>query len=115
MSAYGSDFLVAPSLPLDGTPLRGNNPKDIWGFPHLEGTEKSRVKAANKLLLRMHDLMRTCGKLGVPFYLENPQQSTLWRHPLISKWARHPHTTKEEFDYCQSGTDFEKADVSTLL
>ena len=89
-------------------PLRGNNTKDIWGFPHLEGTERNRVKAANKLLLRMHELMKICEKEGVPFYLENPQKLKLWNHPLISKWTRHPNTTKVEFDYCQFGTDWKK-------
>ena len=39
-------------------PLRGVNSKDIWGFPHLRGRERDRVRSANKLLFRMHHLMR---------------------------------------------------------
>jgi len=58
-------------------PLRGTNPKDIWGLPHLEGKERARVNSANKLLLRMHELMKLCANSDVPFYLEIPQSSKL--------------------------------------
>ena len=71
----------------DGGPkaLRGTNSKDIWGLPHLQGKERGRVDSANKLLLRMHELMKLCEHHGVPFYLENPQSSKLWMHPIIKK------------------------------
>ena len=49
-------------------PLRGTNSKDIWGLPHLTGRERDRVRSANKLLLRMHELMRLCENTPVPFY-----------------------------------------------
>ena len=74
-------------------PLRGTNSKGMWGHPHLHGTEKDRVKAANTLLLRMHDLMRHCGRQGFHFYLENSQTPKLWRHPLVAQWSRHGNTT----------------------
>ena len=48
-------------------PLRGTNSKDIWGLPHLEGKERARVDSANKLLLRMNELMKLCESNGVPF------------------------------------------------
>ena len=57
----------------------------------------------------MHELMRLCEKHDVPFYLENPQRSKLWCHPLIIKWVRHKRTHKVEFDYCQFGTQWKKA------
>ena len=90
-------------------PLRGINSKDIWGLPHLEGKEKARVQSANKLLLRMHELMRLCERQKVPFYLENPQRSKLWMHPLIKKWIRHNDTQLVNFDYCQFGTSWKKS------
>ena len=51
-------------------PLRGTNPKDIWGLPHLVGKERGRVDSANKLLLRMNELMKLCERSNVPCYLE---------------------------------------------
>ena len=66
-------------------PLRGTNSKDIWGLPELQGKERARVNSANKLLLRMNELMKHCESNSVPFYLENPQTSKLWMHPLIRK------------------------------
>ena len=48
-------------------PLRGTNSKDIWGLPQLTGRERDRVRSANKLLLRMHEVMRLCEKNSVPF------------------------------------------------
>ena len=54
-------------------PLRGTNGKDIWGLPHLVGKERARVNSANKLLLRMNELMKHCESNNVPFYLGNPQ------------------------------------------
>ena len=90
-------------------PLRGTNSKDIWGLPHLSGRERDRVRSANKLLLRMHELMRLCEENSMPCYIGNPQRSKLWCHPLSIKWVRHPLTHKVEFDYCQFGTDWRKA------
>ena len=51
----------------------------------MSGRERDRVRSANKLLLRMHELMRLCEKHNVPFYLKNPQRSKLWCHLLIIK------------------------------
>ena len=85
-------------------PLRGTNSKDIWGLPHLQGVEEERVRSANKLLLRMHALMKLCEQHAVPFYLENPMRSKLWLHPLTKQWLSHPCTTAVGFDYCQFDT-----------
>jgi len=90
-------------------PLRGTNHKDIWGLPHLVGKERARVDSANKLLMRMNELMKHCESSLVPFYLENPQMSKLWHHPLIRKWIHNPASQKVEFDYCQFGTEWKKS------
>ena len=54
-------------------------------------------------------MMRLCEKHSVPFYLENPQRSKLWCHPLIVKWVRNKLSHKVQFDYCQFGTTWRKA------
>ena len=64
-------------------PLRGTNPKDIWGLPYLMGKERARFQSANKLLLRMHELMKLCVSHNVQFYLENPKSPKVWVHPII--------------------------------
>ena len=94
----------------DGGPgaLRGTNSKDIWGLPHLVGKERGRVDSANKLLLRMNELMKLCEVSNVPFYLENPQSSKLWMHPIIKKWVRHKSSHLVTFEYCQYGTEWKK-------
>ena len=77
------------------------------------GKERARVKSANKLLLRMHELMKLCVSHNVPFYLENPKSSKLWMHPIIRKWVQHKSAHLIEFDYCQFGTEWKKA--TTIL
>ena len=94
-------------------PLRGIHHKEIWGLPHLAGKERARVDSANKLLMRMHELMKHCEHCLVPFYLENPQRSKLWHHPIIRKWKHHKASQLVEFDYCQFGTDWKK--TTTIL
>ena len=94
-------------------PLRGTNSKEIWGLPHIKGKERARVDSANKLLLRMHELMKHCENSAVPFYLENPKSSKLWMHPIIRKWIQNKASHKVEFDYCQFGTTWKKS--TTIL
>ena len=74
-------------------PLRGTNPKDIGGLPHLAGRELARARNANKLLLLMNEPMKDCESSNVPFYIGNPQSSRVWLHPIVRKWTRHtaPH------------------------
>jgi len=87
-------------------PLRGTNPKDIRGPPHLVGKERGRVDSANKLLLRKNELMKLCERSNVPGYLENPLSSKLWMHPIIKKWVSSKSSHIIEFDYCQFGTEW---------
>ena len=35
----------------------------------------------------MNALMEVCERSNVPFYIENPQSSKLWMHPIIKKWV----------------------------
>ena len=56
----------------------------------------------------MNELMKHCEKNDVPFYLENPQRSKLWMHPIVKKWIQHKSSHKVEFDYCQFGTEWKK-------
>ena len=57
----------------------------------------------------MHELVKHCESNDVPFYLENPQMSKLWMHPIIRKWASHKASHKVEFDYCQFETSWNKS------
>jgi len=63
--------------------------------------------------MRMNELMKHCESSLVPFYLENPQMSKLWHHPIIRKWIQNPASQKVEFDYCQFGTEWKKS--TTIL
>lgn len=95
----------------DGSPppLRGSNRKDIWGLPNLKCKERARVDSANKLLVHMHELMKHCEQCLVPFYLENPQRSKLWHHPIIRKWKHHRADQPVGFVGCQFGTDWKNS------
>jgi hypothetical protein len=90
-------------------PLRGTNSKDVWGLSDIAGEERARINSANKLLLRMNELMKLGENCKVPFYLENPQSSRLWMHPVIRKWLLNKSSHRVEFDYCQFGTQWEKS------
>ena len=111
--ASGSDIHAGPSAQPDETtvdhlPSEARTPK-TWGLPHLVGKERARVNSANKLSLRINELMEHCQSQDVPFYLENPASSKLWGHPIIRKWIQHDSSHKVEVDYCQFGTDWKKA------
>ena len=88
--------------------MRGTNSKDIWGLPDLQGKERARCDSVSKLSLRMHELMKLCESRGVPLYIENPQSSKLWMHPIIKKRVRHKSSHLFAFDYCQYGTEWKK-------
>ena len=79
-------------------------PQIDMGIAASQRRGKDRVLTANRLLKRMHELCKLCEPYNMPFYIENPLRSKLWRHPLVMKRIRHTKTRLVVFDYCQFGT-----------
>ena len=96
-------------------PLRGNCPRTLKGLPNRKPKARAGVLSANKLLVYLYELCSLCMKHKVPFYMENPRSSKVWKWPTVRKRLRHSQTTVLLFDYCQFGIPHQKADPSRVL
>ena len=87
-------------------PLRGEEGRALWGLPDLTGLDLIRVRAANRLIRFMMCVAEKCFDKGVPYYIENPLTSRLWKFPCIHHIWKCAAT---RFDYCQFGMKWRKA------
>ena len=67
------------------------------------------MRAANKLIKFVCRIAEKCYSLRVPYYIENPLTSRLWKLPCIQRiWKRHL-CSAPRFDFCQFGMKWRKA------
>ena len=88
-------------------PLRSN--AYPWGFPDLTGANEKKVALSNRLVQFSIKCCRLATKRGIPWTIENPRTSILWKVPQVSslmKWAR---AEEGKFDYCQFGMRWRKS------
>ena len=57
-------------------PLRDGN--NLFGFPHLSGTNLQKVQSANQLYRFAVTVLRLCFERGITISIENPERSWLW-------------------------------------
>ena len=72
--------------------LRGEEGRFLYGLPGLNEKDQLKVQVANLLLTYMKSLCKYCHRRRVPFYIENPLTSRLWKMPEIHELLRLPHT-----------------------
>ena len=90
-------------------PLRGEDARSLWGLPGLTGLDLIRVRAANCLIRFVCRVANKCFEHSVPYYIENPLTSRLWKFPCIQKiWKQHT-CDAPRFDFCQFGMKWRKA------
>ena len=84
-------------------PLRSNH--HLWGFPDLS---LEKVQISNKLLLFTVKACRLASRLGVPWAIENPLISMLWKFQQIQSLRKQSQAAWVKVDYCQYGTPWRK-------
>jgi hypothetical protein len=89
------------------------NPKPLrssrypLGFPWLRGVNRAKVLAANCLYKFSAELVTLCDTLNIPFTVENPANSLMWKTPFFK-----PLLLRHFFhvvDACEYGSDHKKA------
>lgn len=90
------------------SPLRGDNPSDIFGLSGLKKSDFGKVQAANHMVRGALRLIRFCLKKGIPGYLENPLTSRLWKVPAIQQLLAQRKAFFIRADMCQYNTQWRK-------
>lgn len=87
-------------------PLRSN--ASVMGRANLRAADRAKVAAGNRVMRITAPLIRRAISLGIPVYLENPQDSSLWRAPANSRLLDHSGCHMLAFDLCQVGARWRK-------
>jgi hypothetical protein len=88
--------------------LRRDNAKEIMGVDHagLVPGLVDKLKQANKLFFWLVKMLHLHIRAGVPFVLENPRLSLLWKAPRLQSILKHCVLAK--VDFCMYGTPWRK-------
>ena len=89
--------------------LRGEEGRALYGLPGLNERDRLKVEVANTLLTYLKSFCKYCHRRRVPFYIENPLTSRLWKMPEIKELMALPHTVTVVFDFCQYGEPWRKS------
>ena len=89
--------------------LRGEEGKELYGLPGLSEKDQLKVDVANKLLRHLAAFCRYCHRRRVPFYIENPLTSRLWKTHELRGLAKLTHSVFVNFDFCQFGEPWRKS------
>ena len=81
-------------------PLRSHD--HVMGLPSLDRKQRRQVEVSNALMQRCSDFAVTCILNCVPFAIENPGKSLIWRTEQFKSLAALPHVSCTRFDSCQS-------------
>ena len=89
--------------------LRGEEGKELYGLPGLSEKDQLKVDVANKLLRHLAAFCRYCHRRRVPFYIENPLTSRLWKTHELRGLAKLTHSVLVNFDFCHFGEPWRKS------
>lgn len=89
--------------------LRGEEGRDLYGLPGLNEKDQLKVDVANQLLVYLLQLCKYAHRRRVPFYIENPLTSRLWKMPEMKQIMSLSHSDTVELDFCQYGEAWRKS------
>ena len=89
--------------------LRGEEGRALYGLPNLSEKDALKVKIANELLQHMRAFCLYAYRRRVPFYIENPLTSRLWKMPEVHELLKLPQVLTLVFDDCQYGEAWRKS------
>ena len=89
--------------------LRGEEGRALYGLPNPSEKDALKVKIAHELLQHVSYCCLYAHRRHVPFYIENPLTSRLWKMPEIRQLLQLPRVLELLFDYCQYGEAWRKS------
>ena len=78
------------------------------GLPHLDELQKKQVTRANTLVRNMLRIVKLALAHNVPFIIENPHSSFLWKLPSMIALAETPGVRMIVCDQCMFGARWRK-------
>jgi hypothetical protein len=78
------------------------------GFWNLPDRAKEQVRIGNILVEHTVAIFETCVELGIPFSLENPNTSLVWRLKRLETFATKHNLSKVAYDNCCFGETYKK-------
>ena len=78
------------------------------GLPTLNERDQLRVDAANWVTKCATLLLSLASRLGIPWVMENPQSSLIWKVPAVQQLSRRAHCEDTLLHQCQFGTPHKK-------
>ena len=85
--------------------------REPWGLrdkSKFSARDHESVKLGNRTLRAALKLIRLFNRYGVPWVLENPYSSMLWKIPAIRQLASKPSSFNLTVDFCSYGTPWRK-------
>ena len=81
-----------------------------WGLPDslLTSKDAARVEIGNACARATLRFLRACDRASIPWAVENPHSSKLWRLPEFEQFASASHTQVKIIDFCAYGTPWRK-------
>ena len=89
--------------------LRGEEGRHLYGLPGLNEKDQLKVDVANQLSVYLLQLCKYAHRRRVPFYIENPLTSRLWKMPEMKQLMSLTHSDTVELDLCQYGEKWRKS------
>ena len=81
-----------------------------WGFSRGEMSDQDweKLQVGNKCLRAVLKIIAACNSAGVPWILENPHSSYMFKTPELAKLADRRYVSTIVSDFCQFGTRWRK-------
>eukprot|EP00959_Pyramimonas_sp_CCMP1952_P413155 8657675-Pyramimonas_sp.AAC.1 len=66
------------------------------------------LRRGNRLMKATLRLTRVSNRYHIPWFLEDPYSSMMWKIPALRKLASAPHCEEATVDFCSRGTRWRK-------
>ena len=73
-----------------------------------ENAQRS-VEIGNGCMRRALNIIAMCNRLGIPWLLEHPRTSRMWKLPEAIRLLEHPKVRATHLDQCQFGSAWRKS------
>jgi len=94
---------------LGGWPSRLRSDTELWGLAAVtHPPDRAAINLGNRLALVILLVMRVAKHMQVPFTVENPATSRLWRLPQFTRASQWPHSSLQIIHVCMDGKPWKK-------
>ena len=87
---------------------------NVWGHGcQISENAQRSVEIGNGCMRRALNIIAMCNRLGIPWLLEHPRTSRMWKLPEVIRLLEHPKVRATHLDQCQFGSAWRKS--TTIL